>query len=393
MRRQFWRFRHDRRRHIPDGKSGVFEQLPHLLEQSETVRARQLRVGIGEVVPDIRKPRCRKEGVHDRVAQHVPVAVRAQPGRGVYFHAAQHDVFAVRAECVRIRADARAHFMHTEILRKCEFLVDRIPFEKPRRCDVLAIQARIVRKMVFGRHFAVSGEQFAEGKSLRRLYGEQPFARHACLDESALCARGGIRAGQGADGAAELPHGADAVADDPLRNEGPSAVVDEHVVGRAGERGERFERILYRLRARLSSLDKEGVRETAQFLLDRFPVRAAHADGDARDIFVAGKGRNGAGEHGLSAHPLQEFIVCKSRARAAARRGDDGINVQGSFLSEFFQKGFVVFCGFNFWNLCHFGYHLFDACKRYSAFFARKFIGCTNFINHINCLIRQESIV
>lgn len=241
---------------------------------------------------------------------------------------------------MRVDADAGAVLFRHKILREGELSVARIPPEQAGRRDVFFPDPRIVGKAVFGGYLPVGGEQFGEGKSLRRLQREQPLALHGFRNKSALRAHGGIRAGQGAHGAAVLPHRSDAVRDDLLRNKRAGTVVDEHIVGRAGEGGEHFERVFHGGGARCSPFGEFHLCERGEKGGNFRAVGFVRADEDAGDLFVRAEGGDRPFENGNAADLLQQFILLKSRARAGARRGDNGVDLRHDVFSDFYFPAF-----------------------------------------------------
>lgn len=131
--------------------------------------------------------------------------------------------------------------------------------------------------------------------------------------------------GNGAYGAAVFDGAVDAAVDDRLRHEGARRVVDEHEVGRAGERGERFERVFYGVGARRAARNEQHVRDVRKQLFRRLPVRVAHAHGEPRNARVARKSGGGAVQNAFAPDRAEQFVFGKSRARTRSRGGEYGV--------------------------------------------------------------------
>ena len=175
---------HDRRGDISDSKAFFVDEFFYVCEQDKAVRVFILRVGIGEIMPDVKKSRGGKECVHDRVDEHVAVTVRKKSAFRRYLHAAEHDMIICFSESMGVNADARAKLCHTKVLSKGQFNVGSFTRKEAGWCDVFGEYTRIIGKDVLRCYLSVCRKQLREGKALRGLYKESAFTVEFTVDHA-----------------------------------------------------------------------------------------------------------------------------------------------------------------------------------------------------------------
>ena len=274
------------------------------------------------------------------MAQDVAVAVGDKAALCGDACPAQHDMVCIRAEFVGIDADARAQLDLHKVLRKGEFSVLRLAAAQKGRGDIFGVHARIVGEVLIA-DAAVGAQQLGKAEALRRLYGVCRAALVKRGDHAELPLRQRVGAGQGADAAAVRARAGDAAADDLLRNERPRRVVDEYIVGRAGEGGEVFEGGAHRSRAGIPARNDGRLWLACQQLPHPRQLAFRRAYGDGADILAARKGAHRAQQHRHAADLLEYLVFRKPRAAARTRRRDDRRDVHADTSAPLTRRPFA----------------------------------------------------
>ena len=317
MRGETGRFGKNGDARILGGIARVCEQHHDFAQKFHAVGVLEPLVRIWEVVSDVVQTCGGEQGVHQRVAHHVAVAVRDQSAFMGNAHAREGHKVALRAERVRIHAESDA-LGGEEVLRIGELSVLALARKEVRRRDILRVDAALVREgKSLGARLLVGGEQLVPVKSLRGLDQERRFARGNGKDVPVDRERDGICRGQGAHAAAERLYAFDAVLNDLLRDEGARRVVNEHNLSTRA-----FERVVDGRAARLAAEHgARGGEGGEQRFHARFVLRVARHD----DLVRARRRKRGERprEHGQPAQLVQHLVFRKTRAPAAACGAND----------------------------------------------------------------------
>ncbi len=273
-------------------------------------------VRFGEVIADVSQSRRGEHGVHEGMDGDVAVAVRDEPAVAGDSHAADSHVIFIRAEGVRVHAEADASARRAEVLPVGDFAVGGIAREQARARDVGGIHGRIVCEVLFARQsirlFDILGV-----KALRRLHGEEDISVGHALDVAPLRHDDGVGGGQGTDPAPVLLHAGDTVGNDFSAHEHPRAVVDEHDVAR-----DFCERVFHRAGARVAAAHGFNVGVRRGDFLHLLLVLPGDGEDDFVDVLPLERAQRVL-DDGEGAVFDKQFIFCKARARAAARGADD----------------------------------------------------------------------
>ena len=290
-------------------RKSLFPDKPHDFgKQRHAVRSRKAIVRVGEIVSDVAQPRGGQEGIHQGMDEHVAVRMCNEPARVGDSYPAEHDMVSF-VEGVGIDAESDA-FGRGKVLGISEFFVGAVSPEDVRRRDVCRVHAAVVGEFFFALLFKrslVCPQQAVAHKSLRRLYGENIFARGDGHDAAVPDKDGRVRCGQGAHAAAVFSDAGDAVIDDLFCDGRPRRVVDEHQVALCF-----VERKIDALRAERAADDGVCVREGVEKRRNARLVLCAAGDKDL--IRNGGECRQRVAQDGQAVQLPQHLVFGKPGA-------------------------------------------------------------------------------